>query len=58
MVDNNVEPMTPEEIERFRSVFKALPLVAVPKEDVKVAKALNEIAMELKKIRVALERRR
>lgn len=58
MIDNNVEPLTQEEAECFRTAFKALPIVAIPKENKEVEKALNEIAKELKQIRHALERRR
>ena len=47
MLNNNVEPLTQEEAERFRKVFKALPIVAMPKENKEVEKALNEIAKEL-----------
>ena len=58
MLDNNVEPMTPEEVERFKAIFFKLPLEVSTKKDTEVEKALNEIARELKQIRHCLERRR
>ena len=58
MLDNNVSPMTPEEVERFKAIFRKLPIDIEPKKDREVEKALNEIAKELKQIRHCLERRR
>ena len=58
MADSNVELMTPEEIERFKSMFKSLPIVAEPTKDENVERTLKEIVRELKKIRHAIERRR
>ena len=46
-----------EEVEYFKKKFDELPVVVVPQEDEKVAKVLNEIAKELKKIRATIERR-
>ena len=56
MLDNNVEPLTQEDQEFFRAMFKSLPIVAIPKESKEVEKALQEIARELKQIRHSLER--
>lgn len=58
MADNNVEPLTQEDIKRFCTHFSNLPIIAIPSEDAKTAKALQDIARELKQIRHALERRR
>ena len=58
MLDNNVEPLTQEQVERFKKVFNSMPVVAIPSENKEIAKALNEIARELKQIRHSLERRR
>ena len=58
MADNNVEPLTKEDIEYFKTHFRNLPIIAIPSEDVKTAKAIQDIAIELKQIRHALERRR
>lgn len=55
---NRNEPLTPEEIKYFREHFIALPVVAIPSEDAKTAKVLQDIASELKRIRQRLERRR
>ena len=58
MLDNIVEPLTPEQVEQYKKVFNSMPVVAIPSENKEVAKALDDIARELKQIRHALERRR
>ena len=58
LADSDAEPLTAAEIERFREYFRVLPVVAIPSEDAKTAKVLQEIASELKRIRHSLERRR